>query len=137
MRALLCLIFLPCMAWGSSCEPWSVRIIYHAVTVRVQPRPQPKKRHSPPKATKVVVAEPFVPRQSFQTTSSFVSGSAGKPEVNEFEEWKKSEEMSEASQRKKRIEQSIEAQKTIKNMLDGGLRHVPRSAPPTREDTDE
>ena len=125
MRLFALLLLVPVSVWGASYQPWNVRIVYPPTprTCRIQQKPKSVKYVQ--KAIPKPKAEPPAPRWTMQQSeSSFVSGSALKPEVNEFLQWKEEYEKSDPVQRRKRAKESAEAKVTINNLLDE--RHVPR-----------
>lgn len=122
MKLFAILILMPMAAWGASCQPWSVRIVYPQATRPCRVQQKPKGVH---KIVAKPKAEPPAPRWAMpQGKSSFVSGSATKPETNEFQQWKEEYEKSEPVLRKKRAKELAEAKATINNLLDD--RHAPR-----------
>lgn len=131
MRALVFLFFMPCMAWGASCQPWTVRIVYPQPSRQIQYKPKAKYVQKVPKAKaqEQDKEDAWVPPPS----SSFVSGSAEKSEFDDYKQWKEEYEQSGPVKSKKRKEQADEARRVLVDALND----VPHDRPAKKEKQDE
>jgi len=89
---LLMALFLPAVAWGRSCNPWRVVIVYpRPVQKRVVRRPwqpRPLRPVAKPKPDEEEMPSWWsMPRDP--NAPVFISGSAEKPSVDEYKEWRR------------------------------------------------
>lgn len=130
MKALIFLLFFPCMAWGASCQPWTVRIVYPQSSRQIQYKPRAKYVQKVAPKPEPKPEDVWTPPQG---TSSFVSGSAEKSEFDDYKRWKEEYEQSEPVKAKKRKEQAEEA----KRLLIDVLNEIPYDRPARKERQDE
>jgi hypothetical protein len=132
MRLIFCcVIFIPCMAWGASCQPWTVRIVYPQTSqpIRYKPKSKYVQKASPKPEPKPENDPVWTPPQG---TSSFVSGSAEKSEFDDYKQWKLEYEQSEPVKAQRRKEQTEEARKVLVDALND----IPHERP-AKEKQDE
>lgn len=127
VKLFLWISLAPTMAFGSSCNPWSVKIVYPQPTKRIvvkrhkTPRFYPKPRPKP---------EEQAPISFVRCKFSFISGSAEKPKHDDFKAWKESQ----PKESREREADSQDARQTILDALDGRLPPPPREKPVELDD---
>ena len=113
MRILLLLaVLFPITAWARSCTPWQMRVVYPPPVQRRtvhrphrphRPRPvQHKIQHRQEAEAEAFPSWWSIPRDP--RAPMFISGSATKPEVNEYEKWKQMQELKSPHPRRKAID---------------------------------
>lgn len=122
MRILmLTALFLPAVAWGRSCNPWQVRIVYpRPVQERVSRRPE-SPRPTRPKAGPQPDVEAMprwwsIPRDP--NAPVFISGSAEKPAFDEYKEWKRTREPTRSVPKRNMIEEGRAMREFLLDVLE-------------------
>lgn len=134
--------FLPTLVSAATCQPWRVVLVYPRVqeartSQRAPTRPVARQaRVCPPDrpqaAVPVATRTPPVQPPALQPCGhghrgDFVSGSGEKPEINEYEIWKQTEEGRRVHEKWKRRDQDVQTRKFLFDALDGVNDRVPRT----------